>query len=64
MNDSGLVSGDKGIGDLNPVMERLIERQLSAFEKGPERLPVQVLHDEEIRPVLLTDVVDGADMRV
>jgi hypothetical protein len=41
----------------------LIERQCPR-ERRFERLPVQVLHDEEIRPVLLPDVEERADVRM
>jgi hypothetical protein len=34
------------------------------FEPRGERLPFQVLHDEEIDPVLAADVVERADVRV
>ena len=58
------VRGREGIGDLDAVLERLIEWQLATGQAGRECLPVQVLHDEEIRPVLLPDVVERADVRV
>ena len=41
VNDAGLVRGREGIGDLDAVVERLVEWQLPACEAGRECLPVQ-----------------------
>ena len=56
--------GREGVGDLDAVLERLVERELAPRETGGEGLPVQILHDEEIDAVLLPDVEQRADVRV
>ena len=64
MDDAGLVSSGERVGDLDAVVERLIEWQLRTSQSRRKRLPVQEFHDEEIRPVLMADVVERADVRV
>ena len=64
MNDAVPVSLVQRIGDLNQILERLFERDQSALESIVESLPVDVLHHQELRPILGPDVVEGADVRV
>ena len=52
------------IGDLDGDLERLIERQRTFLQPLGERLALQVLHDQEVDPVLAADVVEGANVRV
>jgi hypothetical protein len=59
-----LCAAAKAIGDLDAVLERLIEGQLATSQTGRECLPVQLLHDEEIGAVLLPDVEERADVRM
>jgi hypothetical protein len=45
------------------VVKRLIERQWPLGEPRGERFALEVLHDKEVQPAVLPDVVEGADMR-
>ena len=51
MDDAGFVRGREGSAS-GCRTERLFEWQLATSQAGRECLPVQVLHDDEIRPVL------------
>ena len=51
-------------GDLDPIAQRLIERQGPARESLRERLAVDQLHDEETRSVVFANVVQRADAGV
>jgi hypothetical protein len=64
VDDPRFVGSGKRIGDLDPVLEGLVKRELATRKAGGEGLALQVLHDEEIRAVLLPDVVERADVRV
>ena len=52
------------VGDLNRVPKRLIERQRAFLQAFSQRLPFEVLHDEVVDAVLLTHIMERADMRV
>ena len=56
MGDAMAVGGGDGIGDLSTVLESFVERQLPSLEPSPQRSPLQILHDEEVSLVLVTDV--------
>ncbi len=64
MDDARLVRGCEGVGDLDTVLDCLVERELATRQPPGERLTVQVLHDQELDPVLVADVVQAADVRV
>jgi hypothetical protein len=64
VDDAGLVRPCEGVGDLDADLEGLVERELPTNEARCECFPVHVLHDEKVRAVLLTDVVECADVRV
>jgi len=53
-----------GVGNLNGVTQKLIDRQRAAGQPLRQRLTLQVLHPQEIDAVILTDVVESADMRM
>ncbi len=46
------------------TLERLIERQRALLQPLGQRVALQVLHDQEVDPVLGADVVQRADVRV
>ncbi len=50
--------------DLNPVLERLVERQRAFFQPLGQGLALDVLHDEVVDAVLAPHVVEGADVRM
>ena len=52
------------VGDLNRHLQRLVERQCALRQSLRQRLPFQMLHHQEVDPVLAADVVDGADVRM
>ena len=45
-------------------MDHLIDRQRTLFDSLLDRPALQELHHDEGTPVLLTELVDGADVRV
>ena len=64
MRDALAVRLVEPIRDLDGDLERLIERQRAPLQPLGQRVPLQVLHDQEVDPVLLTDVVERANVRV
>ena len=52
------------IRDLNSNLQCLIQRQRALLQPVGQRLALQVLHDQEVDPVLAADVVEGANVRV
>ena len=64
MDDPGLVGSVERIGHLDAQLEDLLQHQRLTRDPILERLPLEILHDQKGLAVLLTDVVDGADMRV
>ena len=52
------------IRDLDGHLERLVERQCALLKPLSERVALQVLHDQEVDPVLGADVVERANVRV
>ena len=57
MDDAGAMGCGECVGDLNPNLQRLVERQRTFLQSLFQRLAFQVLHDQEVDPVLATDVV-------
>jgi len=64
MDDARAMRRGEGIGDLNRHVEGLLERQRASLEPLLERFALQVLHHEEVDPILLPDVVKNADVRM
>src|SRR5205814_670941 len=54
----------ESVRDLNPDLQRLVDRQRAFLQPVGERLTVEQLHHEERRAVVLSYVVERADMRV
>ena len=49
----------QGIGNLNPVLKHLLERQGAHASADPERLALEVLHDEVRGAVLFAHVIEA-----
>jgi hypothetical protein len=62
MDDAEPVRLLQGIGDLNGSLQQLLERQRTLLEALGEVLPVEVLHDQVVHPVLRADVIEMADV--
>ena len=52
------------IRDLDGDLQRLIQRQRALLHPLGQRLPVEILHDQEVDPVLGADVMERANVRV
>ena len=52
----------QGIGNLNSVLESLVERQSSFLQSVGECISFDVLHHHEVNAVLAGDVVKRADV--
>ena len=64
VDDSLPVRTIQRVGDLDPVTQRLLERQRTLRQTTRQSLPVQVFHDEVLDTVLIAHVVEGTDVRV
>ena len=64
MHDARGVRFVEGRHDLNRVPQRLIDRQPRAGQSRGERLPFEVLHDDEVQVAVTADVMNRADMRM
>jgi hypothetical protein len=64
MHDPETVSRVEGIGDLAPVLESERVRERPSRESLRQRLAFEKLHHQEVRPVLTSHVVEGADVRM
>ncbi len=63
MHDPGAVRRDERLGELRADAHD-VRRWQRIGTDVPERLPLDVFHDEEVAPVLLVEVVDGSDVRM
>ena len=54
----------EGVRDLNRDLQRLVDRQRPFLQPVGERFALEILHDEKRRAVVLSYVVERADMRV
>ena len=52
----------QGIRYLDGNGQRLIERQCALLQPLRQRLAIEILHDQEVDPVLAADVVERADV--
>ncbi len=62
MDDAGGMRGVQRVGNLDPCAEPRIYTERAGGEPILQRRTLQVLHDDERKPVLLADVMDGADV--
>src|SRR5262249_25581381 len=60
-NDAAPVGLDQGVGDLYRMLEGNGPWQ-TTLEAAGERLALQVLHDEKVGALLMTDVVERAEV--
>ena len=54
----------QSIGNLDGVLQHLIERQRAFHESLGQRLALDILHHEVISAVLMSDVIKRADVRM
>ena len=54
----------QSVGNLNGVAQNLIQRQRAYSQPLSQRLPFQVLHHQEVNAILLSDVIERADVRM
>ncbi len=52
----------QSVGNFGGIPQNLIQRQRPSLEPFSQRLAFQIFHDEEIRIVLMADVMKRADM--
>ena len=64
VDDARAMRGVQRVGDLGAHVEGGVQAQRTGGEPILQRRALQILHDDERPPVLLADVVDGADVRV
>jgi hypothetical protein len=64
MHDPSSVGLVEGVCNVNRELQRLGKRQRAPRQSVRQGLAFQVLHDEERRAVLLTHVVQRADVRM
>ena len=64
MDDSEAMGGGKRVGNFDRDRQGLVERQRSFLESRGERLAFQILHHQEVDTVLVTHVVERADVRM
>ena len=64
MDDARGMRGVQRVGNLDAHVEHRVQAQRTGGEPILQRRALQILHDDERSPVLLADVVDGADVRV
>ncbi len=64
VHDPVLVRGGEAPHDLQRVVERAVGGQGGLGEPRAQRLPLEQLRDDVVGPALLSDVVDGDDVRV
>ena len=62
MNDPQPVGAGERFGDLVGRPECLVERNRPVLQTAGQRLPVEILHDQEVDAVLAADVEDRADV--
>ena len=64
MDDSLAMRFIKRVRNLDCVLNRLVERERALLQTLGQRLPFEVLHDEEVDSILLTNVVEGTNVRM
>src|SRR6266545_5306753 len=64
MDNSLGMRGREGVGDLNRDIENRIGIQSLAMNHLLQAFALQFLHDDEGMPVVVVDIVNGADIRM
>ena len=62
MNNAVIVCRDQRISDLPGVLQCIVHTKRAHGDAVVERLTLDVLHDQEVRAVLVADIVQGADV--
>ena len=62
MDDAGAMGLGERVCDLDRVLERLVTRERSPRQSVRKRLAFDELHDQEISPVLTSDVIQRTDV--
>ncbi len=62
MDDSLAVGGVERVRNLDPEVQHLLQRHPLAVDMSFQRHTVQILHGNESLPVLIVNLVDGADV--
>ncbi len=62
MHNSAGVGGIERVSDLDTEVQQLFNLERTALDLVLEGYAIQILHGDESFPVLLADVVDGADI--
>jgi hypothetical protein len=64
MNDAAGMRGADGVGNLNRELEQGVDVDAAALDARLQRLAFEPFHGDERRPLVASDFVDGADVRV
>ena len=64
MDDPLGVGRRQGVGDLDAITQRLVQRQNALFHRRRQGLALDVLHHQISDAFMLADVVEGADVRM
>ena len=64
MRHSGAMGAVQGIGDLQAVFQRLIERKRALLDPGGECLAFHKLHHHVTHAILIADVMEHANIRM
>ena len=64
MDDAALMRVGQGVGDLRPVADDALRGQAIGGDERTERLPLDMLHDDEGLAFMLANLVDRADVGV
>ena len=64
MDDSRAMRLDERVGNLGRTAQDLVERERSASETGGQGLAAHELHDQKVHAVVLTDVIQRANVRM
>ena len=64
MRDALTVSFIQGVGNLDRRLQRLVERQRAPAQPPRQRLALQMLHHQEVDPVLAPHIMERTDVWV
>ena len=64
MDDALRMRGGERLGDLDRRAQRLRERHRPSAQPRRQRFAVEILHDEEVDPVLVAHLMEGTDARM
>ena len=64
MDHSVLIRFLEALADVDSVLQHLLRRQRSFHQAIAQGLAVEEFHDQEIRPILVADVMQGTDIGV